>query len=379
MLKFSYNLFLQKKPPLNTATQAQLVDALEPYLPLKDRDEFTKTSGTFRRAWLLNVKREELMHRVLWNNQKGVEALLEQANNHPTHRLERLTDLLCKPILNVVTDPSGKPFKNVTPFEAALCTGNQRLCELLKSYFEQIPNGLEIIQAQIKKIFPEGFPEEGEAPHIQKQKQQALAFKEKVLKPLIAVMIADTTSEEDVIAMLDNKRADSTLGSAIADFREEIKKLSYEDPISNPFYLQEAFNLYGECFNRLTSWDQKDLFCIQVIGLIQCYSSAADLQAFAQGLQSLVDERKPFQGSFEFAPIWNNEQRLNINMKELCGLGFHYVLDPFVGCGVFIDGQTEGLEGPSACYSKFLSNKNKRLYEFSAEIAAVSSQLRNTL
>jgi len=127
--------------------------------------------------------------------------------------------------------------------------------------------------------------------------------------------------------MLINKRADSALGKAIAAFREEIKKLSEEDLVHNPFYLQAGFDLYYECFARFTTKDQSDLFCNQGIGCIQCYSPACDLQAFAQGLRYLVEYQKPFLGSFKFTHVWNSTSHLKINVKDFSGLGFDYWAD----------------------------------------------------
>src|SRR3990167_6333470 len=319
-MRFWNSLFFKKNPPveepLNAQVQTVLTQVLEPYLSLQDRDTFTKTSSIFRQDWLPHVRREKLMHRVLWNNQKEVKALLEQAKTHP----ERLTDLLCKPVVNEVTELSGKSFKERTPFQAALCTGNEILCELFKSYFEQIPGGLEAMQTQIKAIFPEGIE-----AHIEKQKKEALKFKEETLRPLITTISA--ASATDVKTMLSKKQADSELGQAIRAFREKIKDLSInnkKDPVSNPFYLQEAFHLYDECFNTFTTWDQRDLFCIQGIGYVQCYSPARDLQAFAQGLYYLVEERKPFLGSFKFTHAWNSVTHLEIKMKDFRSLGFDY-------------------------------------------------------
>lgn len=317
-MKFFRGPCLREKPPeLNAQTQAVLAQVLWPHLSLKKKAALIQTSSIFRAAWLSDVKREKLMHCVLWNNPKKTRALLEEAKNHPTHGLERLTDLLCNPVVSAVTDLSGKPFDKLTSFQAALCTWNEILCELFKDYFEQIPNGLGEMKTQIEKIFPEKIE-----AYSKKQEKEALKFKEEILRPLITTISA--ANRADVKTMLTQKHAHSELGQAITAFRIKIKTLSYEDHRHNPFYLQKAYDLYEECFDSFERTDQRNLFYIQGIGSIQGCFPACYLQAFAQGLYYLVEEEKPFQNSFKFTHRWNNVTHLKIKKEDVCALGFDY-------------------------------------------------------
>lgn len=330
--------------PVGPEAILQARDTFLGILPFKDVLNLSSVNGTFRKAFFDPdiVDSTKLASRVVWNNSSEVEKILEAAKENKENP-NKLTLLLQNTVIIPAKLPSGHRFKGYTPFQAALCTLNTKLCEIFKRYFEKIPDGLNKMQEQINKIFPNGIE-----AHIEKQKKAALEFKENILRPLITVISDDNTSIDDVNTMLKNKQADSGVGKAIAAFRKSIRELSVnnkEDPVSNQFYLQEAFNLYVELFNTFKNFTKCDLFCIQVIGLIQCYSPAADLQAFTQSVYELGHERKPLRGGFKFASAPHSmlaECYLEINMEDFRGLGFNYfaascgesvVLAQFIGNG----------------------------------------------
>jgi len=345
---------------------AEAKDPLLEHLPLESLLNLSLTTKTLYGEYQPYIASYRLASRVLWNRPDEVNKLLEAAKDNP----EKLMPLLQNPVIIPIELPSGHLFQGYTPFQAALCTWNIELCELFKGYFKKIPDGLEKMQAQINKIFPEGIE-----AHIEKQKKAALEFKDKTLRPLIDVISANTTSEADVKAMLKEKHADSLLGKAIAAFREEIEKLSGEDHVSNPFYLQEASHLYEECLDTFTTWDQRDLFCIQGIGYVQCYSPACDLQAFAQGLYYLIVKRETFLGSFKFTDVWDGVTHLEIKMKDFRSLGFDYVADRWGGGGQGC--RVVGVGGSTRISEFFIKQKQQALQIFCAGIAAACDQFRN--
>src|SRR3990167_8499778 len=83
------------------------------------------------------------------------------------------------------SDFSGRKYENLTPFQAALITGDVEMAEMMKPFFDHLPGGEAEMQKQFNGIFPHGVE-----AHAAVQKQNAFNF-DAILAAIRAALPAD--------------------------------------------------------------------------------------------------------------------------------------------------------------------------------------------
>ena len=210
------------------------------------------------------------------------------------------------------TDFSGRKYDNLTPFQAALITGDIEMAEMMKPFFACLENGEAEMQNQVTEIFPKGIKE-----HETDQKGKSKTEFEPRLNELIEAI--KKASNENLEAVLNNKCNNSILYLALKKFRDEFAELSQEK-IFNPYYLLAAFEAYVNKFDwKNPDWNQLDLFWRQVIGFVQRFLPATHAQAFAYGLYDIVKNKHSCPRSFNF--------------RYDSGFSFYPLTDSFTGLG----------------------------------------------
>jgi hypothetical protein len=93
--------------------------------------------------------------------------------------------------------------------------------------------------------------------------------------------------------------------------------------VFNPYHLVRAFEIYDAEFENLDSWDKRALFWCQVIGFVRRYLPACYLQALAQWIYYIIENKEPLRRSFEF----RDGRRDGVSIlpsKAFSGLGFDF-------------------------------------------------------
>ncbi|OGO95186.1 MAG: hypothetical protein A3F10_01070 [Coxiella sp. RIFCSPHIGHO2_12_FULL_42_15] len=332
-----YTLVIQEPARLNSMadTQAprdtyafyfleQAIGAAKGIIPhLQDRTHLAGACQSLR-AWMnpsqetysLNFQKtlqeeqlEITLRHVLFGNQTAAEKQLKAS---PTLLLLKNT--------HAITDFSGKPIQNLTPFQAALCASDIEMCEMMKKIFLGMANGETPMKEQFYEIFPDGDVE----AKLKEQKENVFDFNE------IADVIIRSTNME-ITAARNNTDNSSLLCGALRRFRKAFEEKSDSEQMFNAFHLIEAVRIYSERINRIAHLEQAELFCTQVLAFIQRYVPACYAQAFAQSLYELVDGKKPLQRSFKFK---GRSDTIHLSSRSSCtGIGFHYhgfLYEPFV-------------------------------------------------
>ncbi len=256
------------------------------------------------------------------------------------------------------TDFSGRTYQNLTPFQAALITGDVTMAEIMKSYFDRLPNGQAEMQRQFAEIFPNGI-EVNEA--AQKQKSETIFVP--MLDELIEAI--KNASDKDLEAALNNQCDNLRLYLVLNKFRAAFTDLSHGEKIFNPHYLLAAFGAYLYKFDwNLRDWNKLDFFWRQVMGDVQRFLPATYAQAVAYGLEDIVEKMHSCPRSFNFRhdsgfsfyPLSGSFSGLGFNFS---GLGFKCSVS-FSCCGPI------GLHHYNLrmrWFSDFTSNKKIRLAE----------------
>lgn len=219
-----------------------------------------------------------------------------------------------------ISDFSGKLIKGLTPLQAAICSGDVEIVQMLNKLLQdKLKGDIKLsfdpkceIQRQLTAIFPDGI-------HAVEriQKAEALKFKLSTLNELfIAINTAIDAqvkfeldnpalnmiiTDEEIKFELDNPGQISTrrqLNLTLHNFRKEFTALSKQELIFNPFYVVSAYEIYLEQFNNFTGilsckWNRRNLFWRQIIGYIQRHLPICYLQAFMNNLyQTAKNEEK---------------------------------------------------------------------------------------
>lgn len=216
-----------------------------------------------------------------------------------------LSSVATRPII----DYSGRTIKNMTLLQAAAAAGDvslhpeliasnihhQGMCEIIESYFDVDDQEEKI--AQYAKLFPNGID-----AFAQEQKDNT--FK---LQYIFDDISNASLQELDAALSLNGARFDEqddatrrksfdqlSLVEKLNRFREAFTQRSLNETVYNPYHLLHAFELYnafgGRCEQdgSYRNFKERRIFWEQIIGFIQRFMSAADAQAFSQGLWYLI-------------------------------------------------------------------------------------------
>lgn len=253
-------------------------------------------SNCFFNEQLLTLK--TLLKAIVQTNYAEVKALLrELKENHPEFLKQMLQQKAS------VTDHTGYEYKNVTLLQLALHLGDVDLvfkvngkqtkvrdgiAELIADVMKEekvfgVVEGLKIIEAQYKGVFPNGVEEKEVEP------------------PAGAVSALNAIIEAIEGASLKNTANHCEL--ALEEFRKYFK----ENPMcarDAEALLLHAYTLYNQKFNALggNNWNDKriDVITVNVIGYLQRLLPANDLQVFARGIYDVVLKATLVPRDFKF-------------------------------------------------------------------------------
>ncbi|KGP63343.1 hypothetical protein EP47_10810 [Legionella norrlandica] len=259
------------------------------FLSNKSKAQWSQTSHGFYQFFKNDLEKEavtELNTHVLLGNEKKALAMIASC-----------PERLCA--RGTAVDYSGRTFKNVTPFQAALLSHDVTLWKKMEPYFDALPDGQAEKANQFKELFPEGLP-----------KQESYDFS-------TLIQIITKSSNAETRASLDKPLDITTpLGLGIDAFRKKFTKLAMEETFFNPMHLIKAFKVYDQQYSQWND-NQCRLFLCQVIGYVQRFLPACYAQAVCQGLYLVAGENQPLRRSL----IYNNSL-LFYPLSYESGLGF---------------------------------------------------------
>lgn len=230
-----------------------------------------------------------ILQHVVYGEESRVKEALEAVKSNAT-----LSALLSD--TGIVKDYSDRTISGMTLLQAAAAAGDIEMCQMLKPYFDLIPNGQQEFANQLDELFQEGI-------EVHEIEQQRNTFNFDSI--LAAILVASST---DLDAALNKTGAQSTetdsarakpdsalsLTEALNRFREQFAQHSRSEKIFNPQQLLRAFEVYcalwDQCQRDFSDLDYNkcDLFWRQIIGYTQRFMPACYAQAFSQGLYYLV-------------------------------------------------------------------------------------------
>ena len=141
----------------------------------------------------------------------------------------------------VVVDFSRKPIQGLTPFQAALCAGDELMCQKMMDIAKQ-RNMEADLRTQFTVIFPDGDVEA-----FAKRQEEENTFNFDAIAG--AIDNASDAERQEELAHPGQNNPFSALNQALNQFRQQFAELSHNEKVFNPSYLLAAFERYDERFN----------------------------------------------------------------------------------------------------------------------------------
>ena len=180
------------------------------------------------------------------------------------------------------SDFSGRKYENLTPFQAALITGDVEMAEMMKPFFDRLRDG----KAEMKKQFDKIISNDNA-----KQKKKLEVEFARMLNTVIEAIKG--ASNKDVKAAHRNKHNNSRLYSVLQEFRAEFTRLMHSEKVFNPSHLLNALRGYEDKFYGITSFfvteNQRSLFWLKVYGFMQRFLPVNYAQFLIYGLNKIFD------------------------------------------------------------------------------------------
>lgn len=278
--------------------------------PIAHLVESSRPAHTLFKPNLDKLEVQELLHHIIYGDPVSAMKMLQK-----NPRLLLLS--------GDCVAPSGDRILGVTPYECALSAGDDDMALQIKACFSKIDNGAEEAK-QYEKL----------KPFIDAMPTQKPSYD---LNSLFDIIIK--SSNDDVTAALNCDQAipKSELWNALEAFRKHFAPRDIKEGMHFNYQdLQQAFNIYAAKFSELKNsgnkYDKCDLFWRQVIGYIQRGLPACDRQAFAQGINYIVEHGEKLQRKFDFRyggggfPITDGEVSFD-------GIGYKWAVVSFAWLG----------------------------------------------
>ena len=238
---------------------------LRPKLLPQDLSRLAQTckrlNGLFQQP-LNNAKALRLLEHVAQGDADKVKAMLD-------------TNPALLYLAGEVVDKSGRRIYG-TAFQIALGADDTDMWKMIEPYFKKIQDGDEEKAKQFNKQFPASYDED--------------AHEKYNFSALVDVIAADTLiNDEDEMGEATKKDLQAFRDHFTPKSTDAIKADKHFDM---QIFI-DALAAYDANFDRFRNWEQRSLYCRQVIGYLQRLFPACYAQAFCQGLYNVVVEKKP--------------------------------------------------------------------------------------
>lgn len=285
-----------------------------------------------------------------------------------------LAVLLTQTSKQVVTDYSGRQFKNVTLFEAALLVhqvaANDRysgLCEFIVSKFVN----KEVCLKQYRSIFPRGAEITFAYLKLNCFNFSAIikAF-DKASSDEISLILNDSNKSTN-LASTHAGSVSETLQQSIAIFRQHFSSEVLQTKHYNPHHLMQAVDIFYAHYNAWP-YAKNLLFMRQVIGYIQRFTVADEAQIIVQGFYDVLRQHHALADclcnpDFQYYPL----------LHETSGLGFdHMARHPFDSSHMLLLPQSHDNKEATYPYYLALQYENKKNNLLKLEAAILPNHLQ---
>src|SRR3990167_1399882 len=103
------------------------------------------------------------------------------------------------------------------------------------------------------------------------------------------------------------------------------KAVKLDDYIDPELFLLALYTVYRDHFDSFQNWDQRDAFCVRMIGLAQSVLSPETAKIFCEGLYYVVEEKRAISARAVALKLLDDELFYRLSRDSRSGLGFEYL------------------------------------------------------
>lgn len=205
------------------------------------------------------------------------------------------------------------------PLEIATFRGQLEMTKLLLPYFKELENGQAeaLLQWKVHELSEEE----------KKEKEIAYALKMKALIDVIAKETFPNGTKKD--RLID--RISEETKAALSAFRKELLPdgaVTLENYPDVEQLLIASYKAYADYFSVFQNWDQRDLYCIAGLGLIQSVLTPELGKVYCEGLWDVVESNKQISRRADELKLNDDETSFYRSGRDVhSGLSFDF----FVG------------------------------------------------
>src|SRR3990167_3786095 len=204
-----------------------------------------------------------------------------------------------------------------------------KMIELLLPYYDKLEQTDELIQAKAEALAT------WKAYEVQKNKdrEEEIAIPQEYAyleKSLIDTFKAENfpngmPGKNDVpMNVALSERAELAYSSLLNILvpKNAVKLDDYLDP---ELFLLALYQAYRDKFNTFQNWDQRDVFCVRMIGLAQSVLSPETAKIFCEGLYYVVEERRKIGTQAASLKLKGGESFYRLSRVSRSGLSFDFL------------------------------------------------------
>ncbi len=241
------------------------------------------------------------------------QAIVDDDRDTVKAMLEKKPELLLfKPDVIVTSDYTGQRFSVDGNFLGLACRRKQiEMVKIITPYFDKLIAGIDTDTeeydeeiARVKAIKNAGLAQWLKYPTDANGEIQVPVDYQAIIEDLIKVFESETiaagTADFRTLSTNIETAMETLYNHLIPNFKEEdISKrhvFTKQNHLDVELLLYAAYKAYDTHFNLFQSWEQRDAYCIRVIGILQNSLPPETAKIFCEGIYSVVEENSAISG-----------------------------------------------------------------------------------
>lgn len=206
-----------------------------------------------------------------------------------------------------------------TPLAIAAKNRQIEMIKLLLPYFDRLEQTEEVMEAKAQGL-------NAWSPYEMRknaQNEDEIVIPDEYngyINPLIDIFRTENIAPDQQDFTHLSEEAEEALGLFL-DKLVPKAAVELDNHVDVELLLLAGYQLYDNRFNQFQSWEQRDAFCIRVVGLIQSALSPEMAKIFCEGLYYVVNENRPVDARAASLKLYGGEAFYRTGRESLLGVG----------------------------------------------------------
>ena len=334
---------------------------------LDPKHEWTEEQGNYAECLFLELEGTYLAQAIIDDERVLVKAMLEKKPEL----------LLFTNYVFPTSEYTGQRFSTNNHLGLACRRKQIEMVKIITPYFEKLTKDDEQIELA-QAIRNAGFGEWKKYETDARGEILIPAEYQKIINDLMQVFksenIANGTTDYRTLSPRIETAMESLYNRLLPGYKEEEARRLIFNNLDVELLLFAAYKAYDTQFDSFQTWEQRNAYCIRVIGIVQSFLSPETAKIFCEGLYYVVEENRDISARAATLKFADGKTSFYSSgpgfLATRSGLGFdHFVVDLEVG------------RSAGRCFGKNLSSKNNTIAGLSNACSnnQISNQLRTVI